>query len=192
MKKMIVLCIVLAVALAFGGCAPTPELPAHWQQDWIVISSALAVEPLENYTLSQVNDALGSNGIYLASWVQGEGKPYTNDEEQEVKIYDRQVYVLLQRCYNPGQAQATLNQWVEQEGENFRLGESRKYTADGVEFTLLPLLESSQTNPYKCGTAAFAICGNWVVSVESLSVQASDSETEQALLRMLDGFHFNQ
>lgn len=192
MKKISILCIFLAVILAFAGCAATPELPAHWQEDWTVVCPMLAVEPVADFTLSQVNDALGANGIYLGSWVQGEGKPYTNEDEQEVKVFDRQIYVLLQRCYNPGQAQATLNQWVEQEGENFRLGESRKYTADGVEFTLLPLLESSQTNPYKCGTAAFAICGNWVVSVESLSVQASDSETEQALLRMLDGFHFNQ
>lgn len=156
MKKH-VFCLLLITALLLSGCGAKQELPADWKEDWTVLCPLLAVEPMEGFSLREINDALYLNGIYYATWVTGDPRSHTNEDGEEAEIFDGQIYVILQEYRSADSASSGIAQWLTREKQTYGTGEEAAITCSGQEFTLLPLLSGSETNPYSHGAAAFAV-----------------------------------
>lgn len=196
MKKMKrIITLAAAAALLLSGCAgPSGPagLPAGWGEDWILVGDLLGVEPMEGFAPGENRDALGAAGLYYATWTAGEGETITNDEDEEAAVYDAQLYVLIQQYKEGGKAETALEDWQERERENYGSGEAAAETHAGQAFTVLPLLEGKEGNPYTHGAAAFALHeGGWALCVELLCRDGFEGEPQAVLGAFLDGFHYN-
>lgn len=191
MKKAF-LCLVLITVLLCGGCGAQQVLPEDWEEDWTVVCPTLAVEPFEGFTLYESNDALYLSGIYYATWVAGEARPHTNEEGEEAEVFDAQIYVILQEYRNSDSAAAGISQWTAREKQTFEAGEEYAAICADQEFTILPLLRGSGSNPYSHGAAAFAVRGNWAICVEFLGAEGYATDMEKTLEAFLCGFHFGE
>lgn len=191
--KRCFLCLTLAVAILLSGCGTAAqELPAGWEADWTVVSPLLAVEPFENYTLNESNDALYVSGIYYATWVTGEARPHTNEDGESAEIFDGQIYVLVQEFRNSDSAKSNAAQWIAREKQSYDTDEEFTVTCGEQEFTILPLLSGSGSNPYSYGAAAFAVRGSWAICVEFLFADGYDTDAQKTLEAFLNGFHYSE
>lgn len=190
MKKR-VFCLLL-IALILSGCGNQQERPADWAENWTVVCPVLAVEPLDGFTLHESNDALYLSGIYYATWITGDARSHTNEEGEDADIFDGQIYVIVQEYKSMDSAKNGIAQWTTREKQTYETGEQVSVTCSGQEFSLLPLLSGSETNPYSHGVAAFAVWGNWAICVEFLGAQSYDADMTQILESFLSGFHFSE
>ena len=191
MKRAISLALLAAVLLT--GCAaqtgPTNE-ELGWDKDWVRVGALLGVEPVDRFTLSENIDAMGVYGLYYATWTAGEGRDYTNAGGEKAKIFDAQIYVLLQKNKNADEAQSALEEWIDRERETYEAGETLTETCAGQEFDLFPLLRSGGDNPYTHGAAAFGARDDWAISVELLCQDSFEGDAQACLIRFLSGLHY--
>ena len=192
MKRVISLA--LLAALLLTGCAaqtgPTNE-ELGWDKDWVRVGALLGMEPMDAFTLNENIDAMGVYGLYYATWTAGEARDYTNADGDKARIFDAQIYVLLQKSKNANEAQAALEDWIDLERENYEAGETLTKTCAGQEFDLFPLLRSAEDNPYTHSAAAFAVRDNWAISVELLCQDSFEGDAQTRLIKFLSGFHYN-
>ena len=192
MKRTISLA--LLAILLLTGCAaqtgPTNE-ELGWDDDWVRVGALLGVEPLDGFALSENIDAMGIYGLYYATWTEGEARNYTNADGEESRLFDAQIYVLLQQNKNADEARASLKDWISREREVYEAGEPLTETYAGQEFDLFPLLRSGEDNPYTHGAAAFAVRDGWAISVELLCQDSFEGDAQTCLTEFLSGFHYN-
>ena len=193
MKRIIPVAVLAALLLA--GCAgPSGPAgrPVGWGEDWALVGDLLGVEPMEGFVPGENKDALGAAGLYYATWTAGEGEPITNDEGGEAAVYDAQLYVPIQQYKETEKAETALEDWQERERDNYEAGEAVTETHAGQAFTVLPLLEGNEGNPYTHGAAAFALHeGGWALCVELLCRDGFAGDPQALLGAFLDGFHYN-
>lgn len=191
MRKRI-FCLLLITALLCGGCGAKQGTPDHWETDWTAVCPLLAVEPFENYTLNESNDALYVSGIYYATWVTGEARLHTNEDGESAEIFDGQIYVLVQEFRNSDSAGSNAAQWIAREKKNYDTDEEFSVTCGDQEFTILPLLTSRGSNPYSYGAAAFAVRGSWAICVEFLFADGYETDVQKTMEAFLNGFHYGE
>ncbi len=184
MKRLIAILALLCLLLT--GCSGPARDPS-WEEDWVGLGNVLAVDTPADFTLRDNQDALSPNGIYYVSWSSGEGQTIENDEGEEATLYPVQVFLLLESNSNP---QGEIDAWKALESENYTIGEEETISAAGLEFTVLPLLSAGEDNPFRQGTTAFAIQGNWCLCLEILASDTAD--TRQILTEFLDALHLGE
>lgn len=191
MKRIISLAL-LAVLLLTGCAAQTGPTNAElgWDEDWVRVGALLGVEPLDGFTLSENIDAMGVYGLYYATWTAGEGRDYTNADGEKAKLFDAQIYVLLQQNKNAGEARSALEEWMGREKEAYEAGETLTGTFAGQEFDLFPLLRAGGDNPYTHGAAAFGVRDGWAISVELLCQDSFTDDARTRLTEFLSGLHY--
>lgn len=191
MKRLIAITVLSVLLLA--SCAPSGPTNEElgWGADWVRVGTLLGVEPLDGFTMRENIDAMGVYGLYYATWTAGEAREYTNADGEKAKIYDAQIYVLLQQNKNADGARSSLEDWISMERETYETGETRTETCAGQIFDLLPLLQSGEDNPYTHGAAAFAARDNWAISVELLCQDAFEGDPQTCLTEFLSGLHYH-
>lgn len=194
MKKL--LCLLLTVwLLCLCGCTRYPDRAmdgTQWDKSWTILGSALGVEePGDGLTLQDNSSILTGDDLYYATWVIGEPSAYVNEDEDEVDLYDAQLYLLLCGCADGDYARQTLDDWIARERELYTVIETRTETCNGQEYLLLVYECGSETNPYSRGASAFAVCGNYAVSAELACRESYDGPETEVLLRFLEGCHYS-
>ena len=89
------LCVV-ALALAAVLCTGCGVKDENLKSDPLVNADGtapvgktlVAPAPPEDFTLLDNKDILAANGLYYASWVNGEPQPYENSEGKTVDLYE--------------------------------------------------------------------------------------------------------
>lgn len=192
MKRTNLLALLLA-CLLLQGCASgsTAPLPSGWSEDWVRLGSLLGVEPMADFALNENKDALSVNGIYYATWTCGEARQFTNEDGENAKIYDAQIYVLVQSCRSDAAAVTQIGAWIARESQSYSVGEESALSCAGQQFDLLPLLSAKSENPYTHGMAAFAARGNDAICVEFLCADGYEGDPAAVLTTFLNGFHYN-
>lgn len=181
----------LALSLLLCGCG-SESLPAHWQEDWTVVSPFLAAEPMEGFSFGESDDILGLSGVYYAAWTNGDPRPFTNAEGEETSIFNSQIYVVAQECPTEADARQSITAWIAREKQNYETGEEASVTVNGREYTLLTMLSGSEGNPYGFGCAAFTLCGTNAVCVELVCSDTFTAEPQSVLEEFLNGLHFSE
>ena len=144
MKKVILFALLAALLLA--GCVRETVDPG-FDEAWTNVGNLIGVEPMAGFTPSENMDALGPNGLYYASFVSGEGEPYTRADEQEATVYDAQIYLLIEQCKDAETAGSDVGKWIAMEKTSYGTGEEYEKTLAGQRFRILPLLSAAEDNP---------------------------------------------
>lgn len=189
--KQKILALFLILSLLLCGCSGDSR-PADWQDDWTVIAPFLAAEPMEGFDFGESNDMMGLSGVYYAAWTNGDARAFTNAEGEETTIFNSQIYVVAQECATEADAKQNLAAWMVQEKQNYETGAETTVTLNGLEYTLLPLLSGSESNPYGFGCAAFAVSGTNALCVELVCSDTFTGEPQSVLESFLRGLHYSE
>lgn len=180
-----VISLLLAGLLGLSGCSQYPEQAADgtpWDSSWTMLGSVLgAEEPGNGFSLLDNYSVLTGEDIYYAAWVAGDSSAYTNEDNEEVEVYDAQLYLLAAGCADASYAQQNLDEWISKEQETYTVTETWNETRNGQEYTLLAYECGSNTNPYSRGISAFTVYGTYAISAE-LACQEDFTGQERDIL----------
>lgn len=190
--KTRVFCLLLMTALLLSGCGTEQALPPDWEADWTVIAPCLAAEPMEGFTFGESADTLGLGGVYYATWTSGEKRDYTNAEGEAAYIFDSQIYVVVQECPTEADAHQSISAWIARERQNYSCAEPWEIDSNGRTYTLLPMNEGREDNPYGFGCAAFTRIGTNAVCVELVCADTFTGDPQAVLEAFLSGLHFSE
>ena len=156
--------------LMLSGCGQYPEQAADgtpWDPNWTMLGSVLgAEEPGNGFSLLDNYSVLTGEDIYYAAWAAGEPTDYTNEDGEDVQVYDAQIYLLAAGYADEAQAQQNQEEWIARQQETYTVTDSWSETRNGQEYTLLAYECGSETNPYHRGVSAFTVYGTYAVSAE--------------------------
>lgn len=190
-----VISLLLAGLLGLSGCSQYPEQAADgtpWDPSWTMLGSMLgAEEPGNGFSLLDNYSVLTGEDIYYAAWVAGDSSAYTNEDNEEVEVYDAQLYLLAAGCADASYAQQNLDEWISKEQETYTVTETWNETHNGQEYTLLAYECSSDTNPYSRGISAFTVYGTYAISAELACQEDFTGQERDILLQFLDGCHYS-
>lgn len=190
-----VISLLLAGLLGLSGCSQYPEQTADgtpWDSSWTMLGSVLgAEEPGNGFSLLDNYSVLTGEDIYYAAWVAGDSSAYTNEDNEEVEVYDAQLYLLAAGCADASFAQQNLDEWISKEQETYTVTETWNETRNGQEYTLLAYECGSDTNPYSRGISAFTVYGTYAISAELACQEDFTGQERNILLQFLDGCHYS-
>ena len=184
---LIVLCLVIAAvaaaALTAGKDYPSRAADgAAWDKSWEMLGPVLGLEePGNGFTLQDNSAVLTADDIFYATWTAGDSVPFTNEDGDEVQVYDAQLYLLAVGCADGENAQKAIDQWTERETASYEVRSTGTEICNGQSYALLYYDCGSDTNPYERGVTAFTVYGNYAVSAE-LTCRESFSGNEAAIL----------
>ena len=190
-----VISLLLAGLLGLSGCSQYPEQAPDgtpWDPSWTMLGSVLgAEEPGNGFSLLDNYSVLTGEDIYYAAWVAGDSSAYTNEDNEEVEVYDAQLYLLAAGCADASYAQQNLDEWISKEQETYTVTETWNETHNGQEYTLLTYECGSDTNPYSRGISAFTVYGTYAISAELACQEDFTGQERDILLQFLDGCHYS-
>ena len=181
--------------LGLNGCSRYPEQDNDgtlWDPNWTMLGSVLGVEePGNGFSLLNNYSVLTGEDIYYAAWAAGKPTGYTNEDGEDVEVYDAQLYLLAVGCADETYARKNQEEWITRQQETYTVTETWNETCNGQEYTLLAYECGSETNPYSRGVSAFAICGTYAVSAELACRQDFTGQEREILLQFLNGCHYS-
>ena len=146
-------------------------------------STLVAPAPQDDFVLLDNKDILSANGLYYASWVNGDAQPYENSEGKTVDLYDAQLTLVVQENKTEDKAASAVEGWQTLAQQNYDISDTQTLTAAGQEYTVIQFTYQDESNPYATGVAAFAQRGTSAIEWE-LSCQ--DSYSGDALKVLTD------
>ena len=87
----------------------------------------------EGFTLLDNKDILAANGLYYASWVNGDAQPYENSEGKTVDLYDAQLTLVVQENKTEEKAASAVSGWQELAQQNYDISDTQTLTAAGQD-----------------------------------------------------------
>lgn len=187
--------LLLAGLLGLSGCSQYPDQAddgTPWDPNWTILGSVLgAEEPGNGFSLLDNYSVLTGEDIYYAAWVAGEPTEYTNEDGEDVEVYDAQLYLLASGCADDTHARQNQEDWVARQQETYTVTETWNETRNGQDYTLLAYECGSETNPYDRGVSAFTVCGTYAISAELACREEFTGQEREILLQFLDGCHYS-
>ncbi len=194
---LVFLCIVAAITvfiytMADKGYPAQAADGAAWDKSWEMLGPVLALEePGNGLTLRDNSTVLTSDDIFYATWSAGESTPYTNEDGDEVQVYDAQLYMLAVGCADAENAHLAIQEWTDHETDSYAVRETRTETCNGQEYSLVLYDCASDTNPYDRGVTAFTVYGNYAVSAELACREDFDGDETAILADVLSRCHYS-
>ena len=195
MKKIVLLLAAMfCLGLTACGETPPPEKAADgsaWNEDWVTISDIMGIDTPEELTLQDNNDALSATGMYYATWSIGEEATYidtSEDKEQEVIIYDAQLFLLLSGSSTVEKAEENREEWLALADENYRIDSQKTDTYNGQEFMVITY--NITDSPYTRGASAFGIYGNYAIIADFSCQEGFEGDPSEYLESFLENCHY--
>lgn len=192
MKKSRFFPIICILILLTGCTAPVPsgtEEPAL-QDGQIHIGKNIRIDKPEDLILLDYKDALAADGLYYATWVDGNSSPYVNSDGENVELYDAQLYFLASESPGEDTAEKDCAAWLTTAKENYDIYSEKKITCNDQTYTLIAYNCVGDTNPYDHGMSVFGTCGAYAVCIEFTCLESYDMELEPILTEFLNGCHY--
>lgn len=187
--------LLMAGLLGMSACSRYPDQAVDgtpWDANWTMLGSVVGAEAPENgFSLWENYSVLTGEDIYYATWVAGEHDNYTNEEGDEVEVYDAQLYFLAMGFADEGHATESLEEWMDRQQGTYTVTETWSEIRNGQEYTLLTYVCGSETNPYERGISAFTTYGSYAVNVELTCQDTYTGQERDILLQFLDGCHYS-
>ena len=147
----------------------------------------VAPAPPEGFTLLDNKDILAANGLYYASWVNGEPQPYENSESKTVDLYDAQLTLVVQENKTEEKAASAVSGWQELAQQNYDISDTQTLTAGGQEYTVIQFTYQDESNPYAFGVAAFGQKGTSAIEWELSCQESYTGDALAVLTEFLNG-----
>ena len=124
---------VLVLALAAVLCAGCGVKDEDLKSDPLVNadgtapvgSTLVAPAPQDDFVLLDNKDILSANGLYYASWVNGDAQPYENSEGKTVDLYDAQLTLVVQENKTEDKAASAVEGWQTLAQQNYDVMNAR-------------------------------------------------------------------
>ncbi len=182
--------LLLASALLLSGCASSAQPTASEslsEMSTASIGRNLEVDnDLSHLTFRSQNDALAANGLYYATWTDGDASDYVNSDDETVDLYDAQLYLLLEESKTSEQAAQNQASWLDAARKNYQIESEEPKTIGDETYTIISYRVSSATNPYARGISAFGTHDTSAVCIELTCVDAYDGDLNQMLTEFLE------
>lgn len=192
MKKIKLLLFVFLV-LIFTGCTSRPQTTTDgkkWSDDWINIGRNIGVDAPKQLTLLDNKETLAADGLYYATWTDGNAAPYENSDGDTIDLYDAQLYFLASEASNEKAALEACNSWLTAAKENYEIISEHTVTCNGHSYALITYNCVGEDTPYARGVSAFGACGVNAVCVEFTCLENYEKDLEPILTKLLDGCHY--
>ena len=197
MKKAVVMMLAGVLCLALTGCisAPPPEQAADgsaWGKNWVTVGNVVGVDAPEGMDSRENNKALAANGMYYATWSIGDEASYldkTEDKEQEITVYDAQLFLLLGGSSSAEKAEEAREEWLSLAGEQYQIDSEETVSYNGQEFTVITYRLTS--GPYARGASAVGIYGNYAIGAEFSCQDGFEGEPLDYLSDFLEHCHYS-
>lgn len=190
MKKMRFLPILLSVLLLAGCSVNLSEKPSQ-SEGPVKIGRYITAEAPSHLTLSENNDALAADGLYYATWTDGEATPYENNDGETVDLYDAQLYFLASEAATEEAAVKDCAAWLAAAKENYNVHSEEEKTYGEQTYTVISYDCLSDTSPYAKGMSAFATVDNIGVCIEFTCLKDYTKELEPILTEFIKGCHYS-
>ena len=195
MKKHFAVLLPILCLVLFSGCGTKypaqTSLGEPWDESWEILGSTLGVEePGGGFVLLDNNSILTAQDTYLATWVHGDPVDYLTADGEDAKIYEAELFLLLQGCKDNENAQIAVNAWIDLANESYSVSKTWTETHGGQEYTILTYTVASGTNPYSRGISAYAIFENYAMSAELACLDSYAGDIAALLTDFLDGCHY--
>lgn len=190
-KRLLVL---VSLFLLLTGCSSTPETAIDgqkWQEDWIQIGLRIGMEAPEQFTLLDNKDALAADGLYYATWVTGDSRPYENSDGDVIDLYDAQLYLLASESPDEAAAQKNCSTWLAAAKENYDIASEDTITCNGQTYTMITYHCTGNDTPYDRGVSAFGTCGVSSVCAELTCLKNYEEDLTTLLTELLSGCHYS-
>ena len=192
MKKRMLLpfaCLLLLLT----GCTSTPQITTdgkEWKDDWVNIGRNIGVDAPEQLTLLENKDALAADGLYYATWIDGDPTPYKNSDGDTIDLYDAQLYFLAKEAPDEDAARKDCLTWLAAAKENYKIFSEDTITCNGQTYTLITYDCIGEDNPYDHGVSTFGTCGVNAVCTELTCLKNYKEDLEPLLTEFLNGCHY--
>lgn len=187
--------VLMALCLCLSGCGqPIPVQAADgadWSENWVTVGNVVGVDTPEGMAPQGNNDALAANGMYYAIWSMGASEPYTNEDGDEVDLYDAQIHLLLAGYNAVEKAEENAEEWRSMANDRYVVEQTKSLTCNGQEFTVLTYTFDSKTNPYARGASAFGVYRNYAISVELSCREGFTGDPLEVLTDFLEHCHYS-
>lgn len=169
---------ILLLVVCLTGCAPR----SPWAADWTDLGGQIGVEPQEGWTLQRNEDVLAAEGIYYATWTQGQPEAQTDAEGNTVQVYPAQMHLLLAQPEDP---EKEIENWNALAQERYTLGAAQIVQCGGQSFqTVL------YTVPGAKGVFATARWGDRAIQAELKCREDFPAEPLELLSDFLNHCHY--
>lgn len=175
------------------GCASTPQETADgqkWSDDWMKIGTTVGVDAPEQFSLLDNKETLAADGLYYATWVDGNSMPYENSEGDTIDLYDAQLYLLTNEAISEENANTSRDTWLSAAKTNYEVITEDTITLNGQSYTLITYNCTNEDNPYDHGVSAFGVCGTTAVCAELTCLENYTEDLETLLTEFLNNCHF--
>lgn len=183
---LILLLSVMLVGTLLYRCAfasaSTPADPAH-----ITIGSSLKVDDVDSALQLQNNiDTLATDGLYYASWVIGEAKPFEKKDGETVDFYDAQLYLLLGEFPTSDDSKTHADSWYSIGKKNYEIQTEENITCHGQDYLMITYRLTGEDSPFAHGISVFAAPQNCAVCIELTCREDFDGDLRTILMDFLN------
>lgn len=192
MKKLKFLPII-CILIFFSGCSasfPSSTKDLTLQDGQIHIGKNIRIDEPENLILLDNKDVLAADGLYYATWVDGNSSPYENSDGENVELYEAQLYVLTSETPSEDAAEKDCAAWLSAAKENYNIYSEKTITCNNQTYTLIEYNCVGGTNPYDHGISAFGTFDVNAVCIEFTCLEKYGMELEPILTEFLNGCHY--
>lgn len=180
----------LCIMILLCGCTSSTTDKLQQQDGQIHIGTNIHIDPPEQLTLSESSDALAADGLYYATWTDGNSVPYQNSDGDTVDLYDAQLYFMASESPDAKKAEENCNSWLLAAKENYNVYSEKVITCNDQSYTVISYTCTGNTTPYDHGVSAFAACGADAVCIELTCIESYTKDLEPILTDFLNGCHF--
>ena len=194
MKKKKLLLSIACLSLFLSGCSAPPQTTTdgkEWQESWTAIGGNIGIDAPDQLTLLDVKEELAADGLYYATWVDGNSVPYENSDGDTVDLYDAQLYFLASETTSEKSAQENCSTWLAAAKATYDVLSETAITCNGQPYTLITYNCVGEDTPYDRGVSAFGTCGVNAVCIELTCLENYKEDLSSLLTRFLDGCHFS-
>lgn len=190
MKRSIFFPLLLSILL-LSGCMPTLSEDSQDPSGPITIGTTISVDPITQLTFKESKEALAADGLYYATWTDGDSVPYENSDGETVDLYDAQVYFLAGETLDESAAKEDCATWLAAAKTNYQVVSEKDITANEQSYHLLSYTFADKNSPYDRGISAFGTNGKTAVCIELTCVSDYSKDLEPLLLDFLDNCHYS-
>ncbi len=187
--------VLLLLCLTLSGCRRAAPMQAAdgaaWSSDWVTVGNVIGVDTPEDMTVLENSDVLNTKGMYCATWSMGSSEPYTNEDGDEVALYDAQLYLLLASYKSAEKAADGAEGWLALAREHYDILDEFTAQYNGQDFTVISYTFRSETNPFARGVSAFGVYGSYAVSVELSCRETFAGDPQEILAGFLERCHYS-
>ena len=190
---ILVIAVVAAVYFMAGSDYPSRAADgAAWDESWEMLGPVLGVEtPGNGLTLLNNSAILTADDIFYATWTAGDSEKFTNEDGDEVDVYDAQLYMLAVGCADGENAAKAVQEWTDWETDANAVRQTGSEVYNGQTYDLLYYDCVSDTNPYQRGVTAFTVYGSYAVSAELTCREGYQGDEAAILADMLSRCHYS-